>query len=91
MPVILKEEEEEQNLVPFSNMKDGQIGEIKVSPVVNHIGSIVQRHGDKVITIGKSSSSAWSHGSSVSTIFVRILEDGESLVVFNNEQRMSDD
>ena len=76
-------DEQTQSTIPMSYLKDGQVAVI-VDDRHGYTGRIVQRHGDAAIAIGMKQGNCWSGIENVS-LLVRVLEDGETLVVKNNK------
>jgi hypothetical protein len=70
-----------RNLTTVSKLKDGQIA-IMVDNA--YADTIVQRHGDNCVAIGKSSRHGWNSCND-NTLAVRILEDGELIEIFDNK------
>ena len=70
-----------RNLTTVSKLKNGQIA-IMVDNAYE--GTIVQRHGDGLVAIGKSSGHGWSSINN-NNLIVRILEDGELIEIFDNK------
>jgi len=75
---LLKEKNE--NIIAAKDLKSGQIA---VMVNNNYTGTIVQRYGDNLVAIGKSSGHGWS-GCNNNSLPVRILEDGELIQIFDN-------
>ena len=46
--------------INVKEMVDGQIAVITEWPITEHVGTIVQRYGDDLIALGKSSGNCWS-------------------------------
>ena len=70
-----------RNLTTVSKLKDGQIA-IMVDNY--YVDTIVQRYGDELVAIGKSSGHGWRSCNN-NNLTVRILEDGELIEIFNNK------
>ena len=74
-----------QNELLAKDLKDGQLAIIIDDALVGHYkGRIVQRYEDSMIAIGSPSGMSWEDITS-NTLKVRLLQDGELLVVTNNE------
>jgi hypothetical protein len=71
-----------EETIMAKDLKDGQLA-IIVESYSNYKGRIVQKHGDNLVAIGLSTGNGWSNANSV-TLSVRVLEDGETLTVINN-------
>lgn len=87
MPLVIKNEQP-PNTVSVLDMGDGQIGVIVHSPARSNVGRIVQRHNDTLIAIGKPPSWSWEGlmaRNGMQGTRVRILEEGETLVVEGNQ------
>lgn len=66
------------------DLKDGQIAIVVDDNYPEYKGLIVQRHKDYGVSIGKGSGFGWAVINS-NTLKVRLLEDGETLTIFDNE------
>lgn len=62
-------------------LEDGQIAMI-ISGA--HTGEVVQRYGDSCVVIGKGYGQGWT-GCNNNSIRVRVLEEGETIKILNNE------
>lgn len=83
------ESTEVKSCVYPKDLKDGQIAIVIGSQIYRHIGSVVQRVGKNLITIGKSEGSAWNSAcvpDSLNTLELRVLKDGEKIIVENNQR-----
>jgi hypothetical protein len=69
----------------IGTLEDGQIA-IVIDH--RHCGEVVQRYGDNCIVIGKGYGQGWSSCNN-NSIKVRVLEDGETIKVFNNSDEKS--
>lgn len=68
--------------IPVREMKDGEIGIItQWVELIQHIGNIVQRHGDKLIRLQKGTLDSWDAISTKDECRVRILQKGETLII----------
>jgi len=75
------------NTIPVMELKDGQIAVITEWGNDNHEydGQIVQRWNDNLIQIGEDSGESWTSLPNSDDCRVRVLEDGETLVIKNNQ------
>lgn len=75
------------NDIPVRELKDGQIGVITGCPSSGRdfAGDIIQRHEQYLISIGRSSEYSWNHIPTSDDFRVRILGEGETLVITNNQ------
>lgn len=80
--VILKNELA-LNTIEAKELKDGQIA-IIVEYHSNYKGTIVQRYGNSMVAIGQNLSCGWDN-ITVNTLKVKVLDEGEILVVTNNK------
>jgi hypothetical protein len=69
--------------IKMNELKDGQIAVI-VEDFHNYKGRIVQRYEDDAVTLGMPSGNGWTNVGEV-TLKVRVLEEGETLVISNNK------
>lgn len=74
---------EKPNTIMAKYLEDGQIAVI-VEDFSDYKGRVIQKFGDNLVTIGMSSGQGWCNGDSV-TLLVRVLENGEELIVTNNK------
>lgn len=81
--VTLKNELEPKQTVA-NELKDGQLAIIIDTKFDDYYGKIVQRYGDSMVAIGLKEGSGWSD-ITYNTLKVRVLEEGEILVVTNNK------
>ena len=65
------------------DLKDGQIA-IIIEDFSDYKGRVIQKFGDNLVTIGMSSGQSWCNGDSVK-LLVRVLENGEELIITNNQ------
>ena len=72
-----------QNELLAKDLKDGQLA-IIVDKYNDYKGRIVQRYKDSMVAIGLPEGNSWSN-ITCNTLKVRLLQDGELLVVTNNE------
>lgn len=73
--------------IPVHEMKDGQIAVIKWAGSPDYIGRIVQRYGDRLITIGMKSKYGWSNLFEYELehdLIVRLLQPGETITITEN-------
>lgn len=82
--VKLNKKKKEKQIVEMKDLKDGQIGVVVDKRYPSYCGKIVQRYKDYGVSIGQSSGSGWT-GVELNTIRVRILREGERLMIFDNE------
>ena len=76
------------NIIPPKEMRDGQIAEIVKWSHDGYNGQIIQRYEDTLIVIGENRGKSFTTALSVTNdvgLRVRILEDGEVLIVKNNQ------
>jgi hypothetical protein len=73
-----------EETIMAKDLKDGQLAVI-VESYSNYKGRIVQKYGDDLVTIGLPTGHEWTNGANVVTLAVRVLQDGETLTVLNNE------
>lgn len=75
-------------LEPFATvaneLKDGQLAIITDTKFAEYNGTIVQRYGNSMVAIGLKEGSGWSD-ITYNTLKVRVLDEGEILVVTNNK------
>jgi len=82
------ESKRRKGVINVSELKDGQIAEIISWIYSEYIGIIVQRYQDSLVSIGESSGDSWesiykSHLFNEVCV-VRILDEGEMLIITNN-------
>lgn len=75
--------DEKPTTVMAKDLEDGQIAVI-VEDFSDYKGRVIQKFGDNLVTIGMGSGQGWCNGDSV-TLLVRVLENGEELIVTNNK------
>jgi hypothetical protein len=80
---MIKLSEEKVKTLLAKDLKDGQLAVI-VEDYSNYKGRIVQKYGDNLVSIGLPTGSGWQEWATV-TLEVRVLQDGETLTIFNNE------
>ena len=75
-----------RKIICIREMNCGQIGEIVESPHSHHIGRIVQRYKDSLISIGMEAGNSWYSVGSITknAIKVRLLEVGETIEIVKN-------
>ena len=81
--VILKNELEPKQLIA-SELKDGQLAIIIDTGFEHYYGRIVQRYGNSMVSIGLREGKSWSD-ITCNTLKVRVLDEGEIIVVTNNK------
>jgi erythromycin esterase-like protein len=81
---MIKLNEEKVKTLLAKDLKDGQLAVI-VEDYSNYKGRIVQKYGDDLVSIGLPAGSGWSCRADEVTLEVRVLQDGETLTVLNNE------
>jgi hypothetical protein len=83
MNVILSEKH--RYVICVQDMEDGEIGVIVGWTATHYIGSIVQRYGDSLITVAKSSGESWPeafrYGKRWEDCRVRLLQPGDTLEI----------
>lgn len=67
------------NPIPMYDLLDGQIA-IIVDERYGYQGTIIQRYGDRCISLGKAYPAGWSALESV-TLLVRVLQAGELIEI----------
>lgn len=82
--VKLNKKKKEKNVVLMRDLKDGQIAEVIDKNYPQYIGRIVQRYKDYGVPIGNRAGAGWT-GVEIVTLEVRILKEGERLMIFDNE------
>lgn len=71
--------------IQVAEMKDGQIAEVTFwGESLYPFKRIVQRFGDKLVTIGEPYGSGWSKIPDDDDCRVRLLEPGESIIIMSN-------
>ena len=81
---MIKLNEEKVKTLLAKDLKDGQLAVI-VEDYSNYKGRIIQKYGDSLVTIGLPTGNGWHDGANTVTLEVRVLQDGETLTVLNNE------
>jgi hypothetical protein len=81
---MIKLNEEKVKTLLAKDLKDGQLAVI-VEDYSNYKGRIVQKYGDDLVAIGLPTGNGWSCRADEVTLEVRVLQDGETLTVLNNE------
>jgi hypothetical protein len=81
--VKLEKELSEKKLL-MCDLKDGQIAEVIDNERPEYYGRIVQRYKDICVTLGWTQGNSWTDVQ-FNTLRVRLLEDGEKIVIFNNK------
>lgn len=81
--VTLKNELEPKQTVA-NELKDGQLAIIIDTKFEDYYGRIVQRYGNSMVSIGLKKGNSWSD-ITYNTLKVRVLDEGELLVVTNNK------
>jgi hypothetical protein len=80
---MIKLSEEKVKTLLAKDLKDGQLAVI-VEDYSNYKGRIVQKYGDNLVSIGLPTGNGWQEWATV-ILEVRVLQDGETLTIFNNE------
>ena len=75
---VYLEQNSKHVVIEMCDMQDGQIAIVAEGEM--YAGTIVQKHGDRGVAIGKPSGKGWSNIDKV-TLKVRILEEGEKIVI----------
>jgi len=73
-----------EKVIMMGALKDGQIGVVVDDNYPGYKGRIVQRYKSYGVPIGLRGECGWAHAEG-KTIKVRVLEEGEILVITNNE------
>ena len=77
-----------EELVPArtvaKDLRDGQLAVVIDNEYNGYKGRIIQKFGDDLVTIGMSTGNGWRGGANINTLEVRVLKDGEVLIVSNN-------
>jgi len=81
---MIKLNEEKVKTLLAKDLKDGQLAVI-VEEYSNYKGRIVQKYDNHLVSIGLPTGNGWHAGADVVTLEVRVLQDGETLTVLNNE------
>lgn len=81
---MLKVNKSRERIIKAKDLKSGQLAVI-TEDFSDYKGRIVQKHGDHLIAIGLPPGCSWSAGAETVSLEVRILEEGETLTVTNNE------
>jgi hypothetical protein len=76
-------EETQVKTIRMSQLMDGQIA-IVVDDFNDYKGRVVQRYGNNALALGLPSGNGWTDIQN-NTLKVRLLEDGETLTIFDNE------
>jgi len=82
--VKLNKKKKEKQVVEMRDLKDGQIGVVVDKRYPSYCGKIVQIYKNCGVSIGQPSGNGWT-GIELNTIKVRILREGERLMIFDNE------
>jgi len=82
--VRLNKKKKEKNVIEMNALKDGQIAVVIDKRYPSYCGRIVQRYKNYAVPIGKNCDSGWTGVDGV-TLKVRILKEGEKLMIFDNE------
>ena len=69
--------------IEMNELKDGQIAVI-VEDFNDYKGRVVQRYGDHAVALGMPSGNGWTDVQ-YNTLTVRVLEDGETLVISSDK------
>jgi hypothetical protein len=81
---MLKLSKEGKKVVMAKDLKPGQLA-IIIEDYADYQGRIIQKYGNSIIAIGLPTGCSWSGGADTVSLEVRILEEGETLTVTNNE------
>ena len=81
--VRLKNELEPKQL-EARELKDGQLAIIIDTGYEHYYGRIVQRYGNSMVAIGLKEGNSWGD-ITCNTLKVRVLDEGEIIVVTNNQ------
>lgn len=81
---MIKLNEEKGKTLLAKDLADGQLAVI-VDDCSNYKGRIVQKYGGNLVAVGLSTGNGWYGGADTVTLEVRVLQDGETLTVLNNE------
>jgi hypothetical protein len=81
--VKLNETKSKEKLL-MRDLKDGQIAIVVDDNYPDYKGRIVQRYKDYGVPIGKRGGHGWTSVNN-NTLKVRLLKDGETLTIFDNE------
>ena len=80
-------ERKETSYIKLKDLKDGQIAEIIEGPESKYLNIIIQRYKDILISVGQASGLSWSYifnTTSTDTWRLRVLEEGEKIIIKNN-------
>lgn len=80
---MLKLKGECPNIIMAKDLKGGQLAVI-TEDYSNYKGTIIQKYGNSIVAIGMTTGDGWSGGANTLSLEVRILEEGETLTVTNN-------
>jgi hypothetical protein len=80
--MIRLKDEVQVETIAMNELKDGQIAVI-VDNFADYKGRVVQRYGNNAVALGMSSDNGWTVVE-WNTLKVRVLEEGETLVIYNN-------
>jgi hypothetical protein len=69
--------------IEMSELKEGQIA-VVVEDFNAYKGRVVQRYGDNALVLGMSYGNGWTE-IQYNTLKVRVLEEGETLVISRNK------
>lgn len=83
----VKLNKETSDVIHVSQMKDGQIAEIISGVSENNMGTVVKRHKDNLFSISRKDtwSDIFSWNLPSYSFKVRILKNGETLTITDNE------
>jgi hypothetical protein len=81
--VKLEKESGEKELL-MRDLEDGQMAEVIDSERPEYYGRIVQRYKNICVSLGLPEGNSWTDVQ-FNTLRVRLLEDGEKIVIFNNK------
>ncbi len=80
--MIKLKDEVQVETIAMNELKDGQIAVI-VDDFADYKGTVVQRYGNDAVALGMLSGNGWP-AVELNTLRVRVLEAGETLVIYNN-------
>jgi hypothetical protein len=76
-------EETQVKTIRMSQLMDGQIA-VVIADFNDYKGRVVQRYGNDAVALGLQSGNGWTDIQN-NTLKVRLLEEGETLTIFDNE------
>ena len=81
---MLKVNQEDKKVVMAKDLKPGQLAVI-IEDFNDYKGRIVQKFHNDLVSIGLESGNGWVGGANTVSLKVRILEEGETLIITNNQ------